>query len=504
MTIVNATHRVGYISARGSVLPAQGEYLSLENPATGEPLGEALEIDELTLAEIVSDAGSTYQKVWRQVPPDVRGAMMLRWADLIEQRREQLADLEVSDVGHLRREALGDLDTSVRVIRYYAGMADKIQGNTYSQFPNRIAYGFPEPYGVVGAITPFNANAVMVALKAAPAMVAGNCMVLKAPETSPLLIFRLIELALEAGIPPGVLNVFTGRGQVVGPMLMDNREIGMLSFTGSVEAGRAVIRQSAKNIMPIVLELGGKSPVIMLQDANLDFAVPSAVHSNFVKSGQSCVAGSRILVHSSIYDEVCARVAEFASGIRVGLPTDAESQMSTLISKGQRDHVDALVASAVDAGATRLAGGAPADWDPLGGGAFYQPTVLADVEDDNPAAMREAFGPMASLLKFDTVDEALARANASDFGLSSQVWGNDAMAIQHLTQNLQAGAVWVNTYRAAHPTLPLGGMKHSGYGVEYGFEAVLAYTRPKSVMWDLTTERPLPYADADASRATPS
>jgi acyl-CoA reductase-like NAD-dependent aldehyde dehydrogenase len=494
MTIVDARQRAGYISARGHVLPSTGEYLPLENPATGEPLGEVLEVDAATLEAIIADARSTYEQTWRQVPPDVRGAMMFRWADLIEQRREQLADLEIADVGHLRREALGDIDTSVRLIRYYAGMADKIQGHTYSQFPNRIAYGVPEPYGVVGAITPFNANAVMVGLKTAPAMVAGNCVVLKAPESAPLLVFTLIELALEAGIPPGVLNAVTGRGHVVGPMLMENTGIGMLSFTGSVEAGRAVIRQSATNIIPVVLELGGKSPVILLPDANLDLAVPSAVHSNFVKSGQSCVAGSRILVHSSIYDEVCARVAEFATGIRVGMPTDAASQMSTLISKRQREHVDSLVAAAVAAGATRLAGGAPATWEPLERGAFYQPTVLADVEDDNPAARTEAFGPMASLLKFDTVEEALARANASEFGLSAQVWGNDAMAIQHLTQNLEAGAVWVNTYRAAHPTLPLGGMKTSGYGIEYGFEAVLEYTRSKSVMWDLTTARTLPYA----------
>lgn len=494
MTIVNTRQRAGYISARGHVLPSAGEYLPLENPATGEHLGEVLEVDAATLDEIIADARSTYEKTWRQVAPDVRGAMMLRWADLIERRREQLADLEIADVGHLRREALGDIDTSVRLIRYYAGMADKIQGHTYSQFPNRIAYGVPEPYGVVGAITPFNANAVMVGLKAAPAMVAGNCMVLKAPESTPLMVFTLIELALEAGIPPGVLNVVSGRGHVVGPMLMENKSIGLLSFTGSVEAGRAVIRQSAANIIPVVLELGGKSPVILLPDANLDLAVPSAVHSNFVKSGQSCVAGSRILVHSSIYDEVCARVAEFAGNIRVGMPTDAASQMSTLVSKRQRDHVDTLVAAAVAAGATRLSGGAPATWEPLQGGAFYQPTVLADVEDDNPAARTEAFGPMASLLRFDTVDEALARANASEFGLSAQVWGNDAMAIQHLTQNLEAGAVWVNTYRAAHPTLPLGGMKTSGFGMEYGFEAVLEYTRSKSVMWDLTTERTLPYA----------
>ena len=166
MTIVQGRHRVGYISARGCVLPSEGEYLPLENPATGQPLGEALEVDGETLAEIISEAGSTYRTTWRQVPPDVRGAMLWRWAELVEQRREQLAELEIADVGHLRREALGDIDTGVRLLRYYAGMADKIQSNTYSSFPNRIAYGVPEPYGVVGAITPFNANAVMVGLKA--------------------------------------------------------------------------------------------------------------------------------------------------------------------------------------------------------------------------------------------------------------------------------------------------------------------------------------------------
>lgn len=498
MTVIDEKHRVGYIADRGAVVPESGEYLPLENPATGEPIGEALEVDAATLDEIIAGAVAAYRNTWRQVAPDARGAMMFRWADLIEQNRERLADLEVSDVGHLRREALGDVDTGVRLIRYYAGMADKIQGHTYSQIPGRLAYGQPTPYGVVGAITPFNANAVMVGLKAAPAMVAGNCTVLKAPESAPLLIFALFELALEAGIPPGVLNVFTGRGSVVGPMLMKHKDIGMISFTGSVEAGRAVVAQSAENIIPVVLELGGKSPVILLPDADLDLAIPSAVHSNFVKSGQSCVAGSRILVHDSIYDEVCARVAEFADRIRVGLPTDPASQMSTLISKRQRENVDALVSSAVAAGATRLAGGAPATGNGLDGGAFYQPTVLADVADDNPAARREAFGPMASLLRFSTVEEALARANASDFGLSAQVWGNDARALQYLTQNIEAGAVWVNTYRAAHPTMPLGGMKHSGYGTEYGFEAVLEFTRNRSVMWDLTTERALPYADTIA------
>ena len=494
MVIDSDLRRVGYVSAQGPVVPSDGEFLPLENPATGRSIGEAFEIDAATLDEIIGEAVSTYRTTWRRVAPDQRGAMLARWADLIAERREQLADLEISDVGHLRREALGDLDTATRLIRYYAGMADKIEGRTYAQYPDRIAYGALEPYGVVAAITPFNANAVMVGLKAAPALVAGNCVVFKAPEVAPLLVFALMELALEAGIPPGVLNVVTGRGHVVGPMLMEHPLVGMVSFTGSVEAGRSVIRQSARNITPLVLELGGKSPVILLPDADLRLAVPSAMHSNFVKSGQSCVAGSRILVHSSIYDEVCGRIAEFAKGIRVGLPTNEQSQMSTLVSKRQRDNVDALVRDAVSAGATCIAGGAAATWDPLQDGAFYQPTVLADVTDDNPAAAREAFGPMASVLKFDTVDEALDRANSSDLGLSAQVWGNDARSIQHLVQNLEAGAVWVNTYRAAHPTLPLAGMKHSGYGTEYGFDAVLEYTRRKSVMWDLTTERPLPYA----------
>lgn len=494
MTIGLDLQRVGYISSRGPVVPPDGDFLSLENPATGEVIGEALEVDPVTLDSIIGEAVTTYRATWRRVAPDQRGAMLARWADLIAERREHLADLEVSDVGHLRREAHGDLDTAIRLIRYYAGMADKIEGRTYAQYPDRIAYGVPEPYGVVGIITPFNANAVMVGLKAAPALVAGNCVVFKAPEVAPLLVFALAELALEAGILPGVLNVVTGRGHIIGPMLMDHPMIGMVSFTGSVEAGRAVIRQSANNITPLVLELGGKSPVILLPDADLRTAIPSAVHSNFVKSGQSCVAGSRVLVHSSIYDEVCDRLAEFAKAIRIGLPTDADSQMSTLVSKRQRENVDALVRDAVAAGATCLAGGAAAAWDPLQNGAFYQPTVLADVSDDNPAAAREAFGPMASVLSFDTPEEASTRANSSDLGLSAQVWGNDARAIQYLVQNLEAGAVWVNTYRAAHPTLPLAGMKHSGYGTEYGFEAVLEYTRHKSVMWDLTQDRQLPYA----------
>jgi acyl-CoA reductase-like NAD-dependent aldehyde dehydrogenase len=489
-----AGHTVGYIGSRGEVVPRDGEFLPVENPATGEPIGRAFEVTADVLDEVVEGAAATFTCVWRRTTPDRRGAMLGAWADLIESRRAELAELEVADVGHLRREALGDLDTGIRLIRYYAGMADKIEGHTYAQYPDRLAYGLDEPYGVVAAITPFNANAVMMALKAAPALVAGNCVVHKAPEVAPLLTYALARLALEAGIPPGVINVVTGRGQLVGPLITQHPGIGMVSFTGSVEAGRSVIEQSAHNVVPVVLELGGKSAVILLPDADLSLALPSALHSNFVKSGQSCVAGSRILVHSSMYDEVCGRLAEAAGRIRVGLPTDERSQMSTLVSKKQRERVDSLVRRSVAGGATCLAGGGVADREELRSGAFYQPTVLGDVSDGNPAAVNEAFGPMASVLSYDDVEHALTRANATDFGLSAQVWGNDARAIQYLAQNLVAGAVWINTYRAAHPTLPLGGMKQSGYGLEYGFDAVRAFTRRKSVMWDLSAERALPYS----------
>jgi acyl-CoA reductase-like NAD-dependent aldehyde dehydrogenase len=491
----NETHaRIGYIGGGGAVIPDDGTYLPIDNPATGETTGEAYEVGSDDVDRVVDEATGAFRSSWRHTPPDVRGTLLRAWAESTAAHREELADLEVADVGHLRSESLGDMDAAARALTYYAGMADKLEGQTYAQLPGRLAYGVDEPYGVVAGIIPFNATAVFLALKGGPALIAGNCIVFKAAEVAPRATFRIVELAVEAGIPPGVVSVVTGRGQVVGPLLAEHPGIGMVSLTGSADAGRAVIAQSARNIIPVVLELGGKSPAILLPDADLAMALPSILHSNFVKSGQSCVAGSRILVHASMYEEVCAELARRAAAVRVGLPTDGRSQMGTLISKRQRTHVDGLVQRAIAAGATCLTGGAPADRDDLAAGAFYQPTVLADVADENPAAACEAFGPMASVLSYEDVDEALARANASSFGLSSQIWGNDARAIHYLAQNLVAGTVWVNASRALHPTVPSGGMKESGYGREFGFAAVQEFTRHKSVVWDLTTDRVLPYS----------
>jgi acyl-CoA reductase-like NAD-dependent aldehyde dehydrogenase len=497
MNELAAGRRVGYIGVNGHVVPSSGEFLAVNNPATGQAIGEAFEVTAEDLDRIVEQAQDVFDTSWRDTPPDVKGELVRAWATKLREHGDELADLEVSDVGNLRAETRGDVDTAVRLLTYFAGMADKIEGTSYAQYPNRVAYGVNEPYGVVAGINPYNANIVFVANKAGPAILAGNCIVMKAPDVAPLSTYRVVELALEAGIPPGVISVVTGRGQVVGPMLTEHPGIGMVAFTGGLEAGRAIIRQSARNIIPVTLELGGKSPAILLKDANLDMALPSVLHSNFVKSGQSCVAGSRIFVHASMYQQVCDELAARAARVKVGQPTDPTSQMGTLVSQHHRRHVDSLVKSAVAQGAALLSGGAPLTDGDLADGAFFAPTVLADVTDDNPAATTEAFGPMASLLSYSDVEQVLQRSNDSPFGLSAQVWGDSAQEIQHLVQHLKVGTVWVNAYRAIHPTVPFGGVKESGFGRENGFEALRAYTRPKAVVWDLTTERRLPYQPAD-------
>ncbi len=489
-----ARQRVGILSAEGHTLPV-GTYFPVENPATGEVWAEALECESQHINQVVAAAAETYRKTWRLMPPDQRGALVARWAELIRAHSSEIADLEIRDAGHLSREALGDAEKAYSWLMYFAGMADKIEGRYLQQLPDRVAYQVREPYGVVAGINPFNANPIMLAWKAGPALVAGNCFILKAPELTPVSSYRMAELALEAGIPPGVLNVVTGHGHLTGPMLSQHPGIGALVFTGGPDAGREVIRQSATNVIPVALELGGKAAVVMLGDADLEVAIPSILHSNFIKSGQSCTVGSRLFVPTSLYDKAAHAFAEKAKQVRVGMPRDPAAQMSTLVSRRQRDRVDNIVQDAVEQGAQRLAGGYPAEFGELSNGSFYQPTVLGDVNDDNAVARTETFGPVLSLMRpYDDLDDVLERANSLPFGLTAQVWGNDARAIHYLARNLQAGTVWINTYRLLHPTLPYGGMHGSGYGRENGFDAIDLYSRTKTVIWNLAAAGELPYS----------
>jgi acyl-CoA reductase-like NAD-dependent aldehyde dehydrogenase len=486
--------RVGILSAEGHTLPA-GTYFPVENPATGEIWAEALECQPEHIDQVVDAASEAYRGTWRLMAPDQRGALVARWAELIRAHGDEIADMEIRDAGHLSREALSDVDKACSWLTYYAGMADKIEGRSLQQLPDQVAYQVREPYGVVVGINPFNANPIMLAWKAGPALVAGNCFILKAPELTPMSSYRMAELALEAGMPPGVLNVVTGHGHITGPLLSQHPGIGALVFTGGPEAGREVIRQSAANVIPVALELGGKAAVIMLEDTDIDVAVPSILHSNFIKSGQSCTVGSRVFVPASRYDEFAHALAAKAQRVRVGMPTDPASQMSTMVSRRQRDRVDSIVQEAVEQGAQRLAGGSPAAEGGLAGGSFYQPTVLGDVDDKNVVARTETFGPVLSLMQpYHDLDEVLERANSLPFGLTAQVWGSDSRRIHYLARNLEAGTVWINTYRLLHPTLPYGGMNGSGYGRENGFDALDLYTRTKTVIWNLAAPGDLPYS----------
>ncbi|MFC0453363.1 aldehyde dehydrogenase family protein [Rhodococcus jostii] len=485
--------RSGLVGPRGAEVPL-GHYLPVHNPTDGRILGEVLEADASQLDDVVDGAQAAYSGVWRDMPPEQRGALLRAWADSVSAHAQELVELETADVGHPTRDATADAQRAAQWLTYFGGMADKLESHVYANYPDRLAYEVREPYGVVAGIIPFNANLVLASIKASAALAAGNCFVLKAPEVSPFSSYRFAELAREAGLPPGVMNVVSGRGAATGKLLSEHVGIGMVSFTGSTAGGRAVAAQAGGAIKPVTMELGGKNAVIVLADADLDVAVPSILHSNFVKSGQSCVAGSRVFVHESLHERFCEMAKRVADTVVMGDPRDPRTHMGPLVTRTQRDRVASLVADAVDQGATIISGGYASEEADLGSGNYFAPTVLADVTDDNIAAREEFFAPVASVLSFRDIDEVLYRSNNTGMGLAAQVWGNDAGAIQFLVRRLEAGTVWVNSYRSLHPTISIGGVKDSGFGRENRFAGVDAFLRPKSVVWDLTTNRSLPYA----------
>ncbi|MEU3528727.1 aldehyde dehydrogenase family protein [Streptomyces sp. NPDC038707] len=472
----------------------EGRWLPLENPATGETYAEVREADEALVDAVVTDAATVYRREWRGVEPLERARLMHRWADVLLEHQEELARIESTDVGHLHRESAADVASAARWLRYFAGLADKIEGRSVLG-PDRLAQVTREPYGVVAGVNSFNGNLLMFGMKAAPALATGNCFVLKAPELGPLSSFRMAELAVRAGLPRGVVSVVSGRGEVTGPALVRHPDVGMVVFTGGLRGARSVIRSAADSAKPLCMELGGKNAVILLDDVDLDRVVPHLLHSNFVKCGQSCAAGSRIFVPRRRADELAGLMAVATRRIRPGDPFSPSSDMGALVSARQVARVEDLVRRAVDTGATLLAGGRRADVDDAhAGGHFFEPTVLAGLDDANIAAREEIFGPVVGVLTYDDLDEVLARANGLSVGLTAQIWGGDLAAVHHLTRGLEAGTVWVNTYRTVHPSAPYGGYKQSGYGRENGAEVIGTYTRARTTVWHHGTA-PLPYTD---------
>jgi aldehyde dehydrogenase (NAD+) len=454
------------------------------DPATGGvlttiPAGTAGDVDRAVRA-----ARSAFEDTWRDLNPSARGRCLLKLADLIDEYAEELATIETLDVGKPLTEAqYVDMAVTSEIYRYYGGWATKIHGQTLPVSPivgTAFAYTRREPMGVVGCIVPWNFPFTLTAFKLGPALAAGNCIVLKPAENTSLSSLRLGELIAEAGFPDGVVNIVTGLGREAGQAVAEHPGIDTVSFTGSTMTGRGILQASVKTLHPVHLELGGKSPNIVLADADLDSAVQGAFTAIFLNQGQVCCAGSRLYVESSVHEEVVERLAAEAEEIVLGHGLDADTTMGPLVSKVQQDRVAGYVEAGIAAGATCRTGGGRGEGD-LAGGYFYKPTLLTDVHDDMTVAREEIFGPVLSVMSFDDVEEVVRRANDSSYGLAAGIWTRDISKAHRIAHRLQAGTVWINAYNMLDPVAPFGGFKESGFGRDLGEEGLNPYTQTKTV-----------------------
>ena len=478
-----------FIDGRWSA-PAGGAYFESTNPATLAVLYSAARGSKADVDRAVAAARAAFENpLWRDLSQTKRGHLLRRLGDLVGENAEELARMETEDNGKLLREMRGQLATLPEYFYYYAGLADKVQG---SQIPTTnpaiLNYTQREPLGVVGAITPWNSPLTLTTSKLAPALAAGNTIVIKPSEYTSRTVLRLAELAAEAGFPDGVVNVVTGMGAEAGAALVDHPGIAKISFTGSTATGSAIAASAASRFIGTTLELGGKSPNIVFEDANVANAAMGVVAGIFAAAGQTCIAGSRVFAHRSVYDELLERVAERAGNIVIGDPLQDTTELGPLAFAAQQEKVGSYVELGVAEGATVLTGGGRPDIALPG--YFYAPTVLTGVDNSMRVVREEIFGPVAAIMPFDTEDEVLQLANDTQYGLAAGVWTQNLARAHRMSRRLEAGTVWVNTYRAMSPMSPRQGFKNSGVGIEHGMESMHEYTRLKSV-WINTDEGPV-------------
>ena len=411
--------------------------------------------------------------------------MLWKLGELLVARVDEIARLETLHNGKPIFESRHiEVPAAAECLQYYAGWADKVHGETIPVKGNYLAYTLREPVGVVAAIVPWNFPLLLAAWKVAPALACGNTVVLKPASQTPLTAIALGDLALEAGLPPGVLNVITGPGARVGRAIVKHPGVDKIAFTGDTSTGREIMQGSAETLKRLTLELGGKSPNIVFADADIDAAVRGATTGIFYGKGEVCAAGSRLLVDRSIRDEFIDKLAARTKKIAPGDPLDPKTRLGAIASKGQLERVLRYVKTATDEGATLVAGGARADIG-TGRGFFMAPTVFAGVTRDMTIAREEVFGPVLATIEFADVEEAIASANDSMYGLAAAVWTRDIKKAHHVARRLQAGTVWINTYNVYDTALPFGGYKQSGFGREMGMHALEHYTQVKSVFVDL-------------------
>ncbi len=465
-----------------------GKTFTTPNPATGETLAEVAEADKADVDKAVVAARKAYEGKWGKMSARDRGRLLYKLSQLIEEHSQELAELETADNGKpLRESQYVDLPQVVENFEYFAGWATKIEGETIPVPGQMFNYTLREPIGVCGQIIPWNFPLLMAAWKLAPALAAGNTVVLKPAEQTPVNAMELGNLIQEAGFPDGVVNILPGYGETAGAALAKHPGIDKIAFTGSTEVGKLIAREAAENLTKVSLELGGKAPNIVFADADIEQAVSGAMMGIYFNQGQVCCAGSRLFIAAEIKDQFLERLTEKSKKVKVGNPMDAGTHMGPQVSEEQLNRIKGYVDIAREEGATVLTGGEPPQLEgDFKNGFFFQPTIFGEVKNSMRIAQEEIFGPVASAITFENEDDLLKQANETIYGLSAGIWTKDITRAHRFAKSIHAGTVWINTFNMFNAASPFGGFKQSGYGREMGKHALELYTHIKSVWVDLS------------------
>lgn len=470
----------------------QGETFESFNPADGTVAGVVYCATPKDVDDAVrGGVRAVEDPAWRDMPAHKRSLLLNRFADLIDRERDMLVELQTQDNGKTIQEGYLHVQGAVEKFRYCAAVCETLESTIMPPRGNYFVYKTYEPMGVIASMTAFNSPILHEAGKIAPALAAGNAVVLKSSEFTPLIGLEYGRLALEAGIPRGIVNVVTG-GAEVGAALVNHPAINMIAFTGGTRTGRIIGHAAAERIIPCILELGGKSPNIVFEDANLDHAVAGMIYGIFSNAGQSCIAGSRIMVQSAIYDEFVSRLVEATKALKVGSPRDARTAVAPVASFRQRDTIEAFIKKGIEEGAKLLMGGKRPSDPELAKGAYVMPTLFEVNDHRCTIAQEEIFGPVGVVLRFEDEEDLVRIANDTVFGLSLGVWTEDYRKAMRTVRAIRAGTVWINTHKVGQPSVPMGGFKESGIGRENGIDGVLEYLQIKNTYWNLS-ERPIPW-----------